>query len=75
MEMDLLYNKTYAVGSGLALTPTTLLLNQEYAAWSLAPAGRNIYSDGIKKLEAPSERHRDGYAAPLGLFVVWGRWL
>ena len=32
----------------------------------LAPAGRNIYSHGITKPEAPSERHENGYAAPLG---------
>ena len=42
---------------------------------SLAPAGRNIYSHGITKPEAPSERHGNEYAAPLGLFVNWGRWL
>src|SRR6185295_5117188 len=42
---------------------------------SLAPAAQNIYSHGITKLEAPAERHRNEYAAPLGLFLVWGRWL
>src|SRR6185436_6527011 len=38
---------------------------------SLAPAGRNIYSYGITKPQAPSERHGKEYAAPLGLFFVW----
>ena len=38
---------------------------------SLAPAGRNIYSHGITKPEAPSERHRNEHTAPLGLLVVW----
>jgi len=38
---------------------------------SLAPAGRNIYSHGVTKPKAPSERHGNEYAAPLGLFVVW----
>jgi len=36
-----------------------------------APAGRNIYSHGMTKSKAPSERHRKEYAALLGLFVVW----
>jgi hypothetical protein len=33
---------------------------------SLAPAGRNIYSHGITKPEAPSERHTKEYAARWG---------
>ena len=37
---------------------------------AVAPAGRNIYSHGITKPEAPSERHGNEYAAPLGLFGV-----
>ena len=51
------------------------LLREQYHAASLAPAGRNVYSHGITKPEAPAERHRKEYVAPLGLFIVWGRWL
>ena len=46
--------------------PTAVELNSGYDACVLAPAGRNVYSHGITKPEAPAERHRNEYVAPRG---------
>jgi len=44
----------------------SLPLNEGYDACVEAPAGRNVYSNGITKPEAPAERHRNEYVARWG---------
>ena len=53
----------------------SLPLNEGYDACVEAPAGRNVYSNGITKPEAPAERHGNEYFAPLGLFIVFIVWV